>query len=798
MKESYSQTSENESLVQNVEGLIDLLQNDPLLRSQYEKSVNQAKASLKAISSEFEVVLAGQFSAGKSMLLKALLKRELLYSGEGHATGTLCFIRYAASIENEKAVLTFMSAIEILKEVDELTNLIQLEVEKPIKIGLPTVVSDLKANATHIISNEGGKNKSARAKYAGCLIDLLEGFEANKSSIHRSENSVVQKTISEASTYARVGGNSSVLKQIEYYCHDPLLNGNVLVDTPGIDAPLKKDAKLTFTKVSNPDTAAVICVLQTAKVGDITTEETEIIEATKSNPAIRDRVFWVFNLIDITWYNEQLRTRLAQHKTEYANAYETSALLGFYASMISEKTNQSDRFGLDSIFKNSLNHEEIGAFFNSFKDFYEKRYKVRHSPPFVETSGKPEEDYIKILSCEHGQEVLNEILADSQIEKFREAITFYLIEEKRPNLYKALFEDIETICIILTTHYSSQLQKLQLNPREIKEIEKSLQAKELPQLLKDLNDLSDKFEQFIRKVISEVHKKEYNGFEPNFKKVEDLREPLLKFIDNLSFKDVLNQAVDEDDFSSEAPSMDVFPTSFRVIVGYLENLLVGNAFPISEENDSLLKSLTSSFFDYLVNSIESESKFYRELNNKAGTEACIYLIQSLRDLNIQVWHAVANAVSIKCRSYLRETTRFSDAFKDNKFTDIIGVEQRLDFVFQNGSEQDALIRRALKADFIDKFTEIIGSETRFILNSTIKRYLLRLVKERSLISQYEIARSKIIQRLEVEASKEQEQYLKLELELKNKIQRYNHLINNINDCFSAMSINRKLVPIQSL
>ena len=60
----------------------------------------------KLLSPRFEIIFAGAFSAGKSMLINALLERELLYSAEGHATGTECKIEYAA--ENaERVVLTF-------------------------------------------------------------------------------------------------------------------------------------------------------------------------------------------------------------------------------------------------------------------------------------------------------------------------------------------------------------------------------------------------------------------------------------------------------------------------------------------------------------------------------------------------------------------------------------------------------------------------------------------------------------------------------------------------------------------
>ena len=145
--------------------------------------------------------------------------------------------------------------------------------------------------------------------------------------------------LQEAAGYARRGANSAVLKRVEYYCHHELLkDGNILVDTPGIDAPVKKDAELTYAKIEHPDTSAVVCVLKPAAAGDMTSEETELLEKTKGNPSIRDRVFYVFNRVDETWYNAQLRQRLERLIQEQfrdsSRVYKTSGLLGFYGSQI--------------------------------------------------------------------------------------------------------------------------------------------------------------------------------------------------------------------------------------------------------------------------------------------------------------------------------------------------------------------------------------------------------------------------------------------------------------------------------
>jgi GTP-binding protein EngB required for normal cell division len=94
-------------LTDDVEGLIQMLPQELAVRSQLD--VTAARSSVKkAIAPKFEIVFAGAFSAGKSMLINALLGRKLLYSAEGHATGTECQIAYAEP-EQERVVLTFMS-----------------------------------------------------------------------------------------------------------------------------------------------------------------------------------------------------------------------------------------------------------------------------------------------------------------------------------------------------------------------------------------------------------------------------------------------------------------------------------------------------------------------------------------------------------------------------------------------------------------------------------------------------------------------------------------------------------------
>jgi replication fork clamp-binding protein CrfC len=296
------------------------------------------------------------------------------------ATGIECYIEYAEP-EAEKVVLTFLSETEVNQQVISLCE--HLELSTGDSINDPEIIKSLIQTCTAIIEQEGGASKSEKAKKANALTLLLQGFVENRDRIAANQNNTYSmeafnfSNLSQSATYARRGSNSAVLAKVEYYCHHPLLqDGNVLVDMPGIDAPVKKDAELTYSKIEHPDTSAVICVLKAASAGEMTSEETELLETIKPNLGIRDRVFYVFNRIDQTWYAAQLRQRLddliATQFRDNQRVYKTSGLLGFYGSQI-KSTNNGNRFGLDSVFADSVKGiggiEETPQFVSEFNNY---------------------------------------------------------------------------------------------------------------------------------------------------------------------------------------------------------------------------------------------------------------------------------------------------------------------------------------------------------------------------------------------------------------------------------------------
>ena len=208
-----------QNLAEQVESILQLLQQESSLRSQDVMSVRTSLG--KVISPKFEIVFAGAFSAGKSMLINALLERELLYSAEGHATGTECKIEYAEP-NDERVVLTFLSESEIREQVNLLCQ--QLFPNTTVNINGSKVIKLLRQSCQATIQKEGGENRSELAKQANALMLLLDGYEANRQHIHTTNNATYSmeqfnfSNLKEAAGYARRGSNSAVLKRIEYFC----------------------------------------------------------------------------------------------------------------------------------------------------------------------------------------------------------------------------------------------------------------------------------------------------------------------------------------------------------------------------------------------------------------------------------------------------------------------------------------------------------------------------------------------------------------------------------------------------
>lgn len=742
----------------------------------------------KVLAPKFYIVFAGAFSAGKSMLINALLERELLYSAEGHATGTECSIEYAEA-EEEKVILTFLSQAEILEQANVLYSYLNFDSVTKENLDDRELIGYIQQDCTKIIQDQGGEGRSELAKQAKALSLLLQGYQKNSERIGETENKTYSMrefnffNLTEAASYARRGSNSAVLKRLEYYCHHPLLaDGNVIIDTPGIDAPVERDRALTYDKIKDPDTSAVICVLKPAASGEMTTEETELLELIKENPGVRDRVFYVFNRIDETWYNAQLRQRLdslvSEQFSDSNRVYKTSALLGFYGSQV-KQTNERDRFGLDSIFSDSVRtlggEEDTPQFVSEFNNYCANSGKLTNSVFRISVHGyeTPNQNYLRILS-EWGNAIINQLIEDSGIEEFRSAIARYLTEEKRPQLFVTLADDLEEICIQLSEHWKAVYRDLISQPQEIE----SMKAQELQQLNQQLKAVGEQFRSHFSEEVNQVIVNGDNSFEADFNKLQArMVSRLDELLQTFSVRDAYSRATHSHPNNSTAPLIAVLVEALYYLANELENVLEENAEIVIE-----------NYCKRLLEKVRHQD-YYRQLYRLLGDDSGIE--NQLETVKQTLIIALKNAAQTECDRYVRESPRFYDegTFSIYQFRQTLQQTSQ-SYDAESMVEAEPSIRQLLKLDFEPKVDKTIRSNFRQTINNTLKKNLLPMANDQAeaILQQYEKARSNLEKTLAEEAEGKIAHNQKLQAEIVEKVSQYNEAVKGINRCLQQLEL----------
>lgn len=787
-----------QNLESQVDSLLSLASSESNLSDGETTSIRHSLG--KAISPRFEIVFAGAFSAGKSMLINALLERELLYSAQGHATGTECYIEYSPNPNQERVVLTFLSEAEIRQQVAELSQL--LDIELTIDIGTSSDLEKLIELSQNIWQQEGGESRSDRAKQAKSLEQLLLGFKANRDRIHPSHNATASMeqlnatSLEDASQYARRSENSSVLKKIQYYCHHPLLeDGNVIIDTPGIDAPVKKDAQIAYNKIEHPDTSAVICVFKTAANGELTTEETQLLERIQNNPSIRDRVFYAFNYIDATWYDSQLQNRLNYHlKSQFAKSdriYKTSALLGFYGSQV-RQAGSAERWGLNSIFGDSHNSnnptKNTPKFLVEFNNYYFTSGRASRSRfPITADIGNAEthaEKYLQILDI-HGDTLIEQLVRDSGVEDFRKAISRYLMEDRRPQLFETLANDLRPLCINLRNHYLEVWRNLESQPQELD----AIKQQQVKQLNHDLNRIANAFEQYVADHLNQAVASNQNViYERDFRELQKrMLQKLDDLISDFSVGQTYQLAQKSHPEDAVVPLLAILVEAFYYLSNQLKQVLVDAS-----------QNLVVNFFEELRESIR-EAEFYSDLYRLLGNDGGID--RTLQQLQDRVREAVKGEARTECGSYVRETPEFYGEGTVPNFQLRQTLQEACHSSDYHGMvAAEPAIRQLLKVDFEQKVKQTVLRRFRTKIDVTLNDNLLDMAKQQAqeILSQYELARTHLDKTLDREAQTRLDRNHQLKEAVQKNIDTYNDAVAGINACLEEMGLGRgKLPPILS-
>ena len=345
----------------------------------------------------------------------------------------------------------------------------------------------------------------------------------------------------------------------------------------------------------------------------------------RENSGIRDRVFYVFNRIDKTWRNPKLEQDLYDLiRTNFNDTprgiYKTSALLGFWASQI-KNTSESDRWGLNSIFaaetvKSSDGFEGTPSFVLEFLDYCDSdKLPVDKFPDIVLRKNKSKnEKYLEVLNL-YKTSIIDQLLQDSGIQEFSNAITRYLTEEKRPELFANLASDISELCNELCEHYIEERRQRKNEPANLAE----MTERELTQLDKEVWDVGEAFHRHIEAEIQQLVMDNCEDFKKDFDNLhQKMQDSLTELIKNFSVLDAFANAC-RNHRHVTAPLVAVLGEAFYDIANGLENILVKES-----------KALIASFFQRLIKRVRKQ-EYYRKFRNFLLGDDC-RIVQDLQDM----------------------------------------------------------------------------------------------------------------------------------------------------------------------
>jgi ribosome recycling factor len=460
-------------------------------------------------------------------------------------------------------------------------------------------------------------------------------------------------------------------------------------------------------------------------------------------------------------------------------------LLGFYGSQL-KKTSIQDRFGLDSIFAESVkgldSREETPQFVNEFNRYCVASGKLspsqfRISLHNYETSNH---NYVRILS-EQGTPLINQLIQDSGIEEFRTSITRYLTEEKRPQLFKNLADDLEDICIKLKKHYQSVQIDLDSQPREIE----SMKEYELQKLNQQLQQVGREFNQHINDEINKIINNNCEDFEADFRQLQSrMIRRLDELLDTFSVAEAYRRATLSHPRNATAPLLAILVEAFYYLSNQLEDILI----------ESCEQVIANLFQQLMIKIRKSEyyRQLYRLLGNDGGIEAQVKVLEK------QVSQALVNTASVECDRFVRESPRFYNegTFSIYQFRQVLEQTSQA-YDAESIVDAEPAIRQLLKLDFEPKVSHTIRQSFRQTINQTIKIQLLPMGEKQAdeILQQHPHARAYLEKTLQQEAEEKIANNQRLLSQVGEKIQEYNTAVAGINGCLQAMQLYEHLLPI---
>jgi hypothetical protein len=355
-----------------------------------------------------------------------------------------------------------------------------------------------------------------------------------------------------------------------------------------------------------------------------------------------------------------------------------------------------------------------------------------------------------------------------------------LTEEKRPQLFATLADDLQPVCIELKKLYLQQYRDLDSQPREIE----TMKAQELSRLNKELQQVGNDLRQHIQEEINEIVTNSDTAFEDDFQKLKArMVSRLDELLQTFSVNNAYKRATRNHPRNSTAPFLAVLVEALYYLSNELEDILI-------ESSQELVDYLCQRLIDR-IKKTDYYRKLYRLLGNDGGIE------EELQQVNHLLKHALKSEPTSECDKYVRESPNF---YNEGTFS-IYQFRQTLQqtsqgFDAQSIIEAEPAIRQLLKLDFEPKVSITVRRNFRQIINQTLKTHLLQLAETRAdfILQQYSQARLYLEQSLQQEAESKIALNLRLQAENKEKIELYNQIVSKINSCLEAMELFDRLLP----
>ena len=763
--------AERDRLDRAVAKFLTLFARELSLQAQQERLVNQIRTTLRrATDNRAEVVFVGPSGAGKSTLVKALLGREIFYSGrENFITGTECRILWAADSTRERAVLTYASLGEIVEELELLCQRLGLGKHlHAIKTEQFQSLGSLIAAAEAVRRTEGGskRQQSPRARLATALILLAQGLNAHYTKIQtRDRYRETVTDLNQAAEATRFGSHSAVLRQVEYYCHDPFLQRATLVDFPGWDAPLPHDAQAILEKIRDPEVAAIVCVLPVTTAGGRSVANNEFVATLQALPGANERIFWALNCCDRTWSDERNRQaqRALKAKITSDRSCDICAILGYYSPMLADEiTDDCNRSGIDALNAVSLNPQETQLFKKVLLDYYRHLYGQRAGIEPVPLSDELDTDFLRVVgTAGSGQAVMEAATVISGIPQLKHSLASYLVQERRAQLGAALAAQLQTLGLTLIDAYIKQARELAGQPEDLATLEGKLLFKELETLRYSLREI-------VRDWMQHLQATGPNLLPANLRAIIEarLRDRLQAYLEELPFP------------TPPAPDAERSVRSQVAVAPSLD--------AISEELEAAacneLKLVLASCRDRLLAQMSQQP--YYLLVQTLAMDGPTLLEDAWQEAIAAAEAALEMAVAIECDPYRCEVDVLLALLTAEDLDALTGYRSL-------AAEREALLRTALTEDTMVKVAKLSGYLER-ALRLALERSLLALATESNRFQLYDrlsdLCRAQLEREVAIKAREQQLENRRLKREIADKIKCYRQLGREIGAALQTLGI----------